>query len=348
MVKRNESLNNAAAQNWQIIKKIFIFLCSLSLGIGLFGLVFRQVGWEEVKKSFFFFEGWQGLIVLALTFLVSVINTVKWQIILRGLGGGRPLSFKKTFSSYLSAFSIRYFIPIMVGAPELFQAQNINQKTDIPFKKSLASVIIDRVLEATIFIIFIVLSLLLFFLKIGIVLNHSFLFFFLFLLLSVSFLSFFYLKSFKGESFLKPLFKVFNSKINEKPYEIEQEILFFLKLKNKTFWQGVFLNLFRVAVVWLRAFLLVGFLGKGFLFFPSLIIFSFYFCVSIFPIPAGLGSQDAAHAFIFSLLGIGAGTGTAFVMIIRASELVFAIIGLLLFFHYGALFLKRRVLKNNN
>ena len=324
------------------MKKIFIFLCSLFLGIGLFWLVFRKVGWGEVEKSFFFFEGWQGLIVLALTFLITAVNTIKWRTILKGLGG--PLSFKKALSSYLSAFSIRYFMPIMVGAPELFQAQNINQKTGIPFKKSLASVIIDRILEATIFIIFIIFSLLLFFLKIGITLNPFFLFFFFLLLLLVFSLAFFYLKSFKGESFLKPLLKVFNSRINEKPYEVEQEILFFLKLKNKTFWRVVFLNLFRVAVVWLRAFLLVGFLGKGFLFFPSLIIFSFYFCVSIFPIPAGLGSQDAAHAFIFSLLGIGAGTGTAFVMIIRASELVFAIIGLLLFFHYGALFLKRRVL----
>ena len=63
------------------------------------------------------------------------------------------------------------------------------------------------------------------------------------------------------------------------------------------------------------------------------------------PIPAALGSHEAIQTFAFNSLGLGAATATAFTMIIRAAELIVALVGVIALFRLGILLIKNRVIK---
>jgi uncharacterized membrane protein YbhN (UPF0104 family) len=58
------------------------------------------------------------------------------------------------------------------------------------------------------------------------------------------------------------------------------------------------------------------------------------------PIPTSLGSHEAIQTFAFNALGLGASSATAFTMIIRAAELLLALVGIIFFFRLGAIVLK--------
>jgi len=68
------------------IKKFLLFLVSLLSGIGLFIWVIKFVGWPEIKNAFFVFTGWQGIVILSLSFLMALIGTWKWRRVLEETG----------------------------------------------------------------------------------------------------------------------------------------------------------------------------------------------------------------------------------------------------------------------
>ena len=53
------------------------------------------------------------------------------------------------------------------------------------------------------------------------------------------------------------------------------------------------------------------------------------------PIPADLGAHEAIQVFSFNALGLGQSLAPAFAMIQRGAELVFAFLGIALFFKLG-------------
>jgi hypothetical protein len=90
-----------------------------------------------------------------------------------------------------------------------------------------------------------------------------------------------------------------------------------------------------VGVTWLRCWLLILFLGKAIGILPALSILGFYYIALFIPIPAALGTHEVIQAFSFSALGIGAGMAPVFTMIQRGSEIILAIVGLIIFLRLG-------------
>ena len=66
------------------MKTLLLFLASLLIGVGLFFWIAGIVGWGEIKNAFLAFTGWQGLVILGLTFLMALVGTWKWKEILKG------------------------------------------------------------------------------------------------------------------------------------------------------------------------------------------------------------------------------------------------------------------------
>jgi uncharacterized protein (TIRG00374 family) len=312
------------------MKKFLLFLFSLLVGTGLFFWILKTVGWQEIKKVFLVFTGWQGLIILLLTFLMALVGTWKWQEILKGLDAKIPL--KKLLGAYLAGFSIRYLAPIAIVASEIFQGHILKEMNFIPWSRGMASVVVDRILEWTANLAVIFFGILFFLSKIGLPAQKLCLIFggalFLFTLL----IGFFYFKSFKRESMAKAIARVFNHRLDSQPLEIEMEIFNFFKPRKKTMWKGFILAFLRAGIMWFRAWLLIVFLGKSIQALPSLSVLGFSYLASTIPIPAAIGSHEAVQAFAFNSLGMGVGAGTAFTMIIRAAELILALLGLVIVF----------------
>lgn len=334
------------------MKKFLLFLFSLFIGIGLFIGVGKIAGWQEIKKALLVFTGWQGMAILGLTVLMAATATWRWKEILKSQGYNIPTI--SLFRPYLAGFSLCYLVPMVVLGGEFFRSYFIREKFDVPLKKSLASVILDRILEVTVYLVVIVAGLIFFFLKIGLPPKNLGIILAGLLTFFIAGISFFYFKGFKRESIAKFFPRLFNQKLfDSEPLEIEKAIFQFLKPKKSFFWKGWGLTFLKSAIALVRAWLLILFLGKT-MGFSALSILGFTYLALMIPIPANIGCHEAFQAFAFNSLELGAGLGTAFSMIIRGAEITVALIGLLFLFRLGiklfedALFKKAEKLALNN
>jgi len=141
------------------MKKFFFFLISLLIGIGLFLWILNMVGWQEVRKILFNFSGRNSLIVLFLTISIWLVGLWKWKFVLGSQGCKYPL-----FSLLQIAFAsnaVTYLLtPTALFGGEGFRVYALRKKFSTPWDKNLAAVIIEKLLSASMALVFLILGLL--------------------------------------------------------------------------------------------------------------------------------------------------------------------------------------------
>ena len=318
------------------MKKFLFLLISLLIGVGLFIWIGKVVGWPEIKNSFLVFTGWQGLVILGLTVLTILIGNWKWKEILKG--ENVKISFRNLLNPYLAGFSVMFLAPILLFAGEIFRGYVLKKNNSVPWSKGMASVFIDRILEWTANLVVIFFGVLFFLLIIGlpplkllIIFGGAFLFF-------AGGIGYFYLKTFKRESMARAILRTLGlARLNQANsiLEVEKEIFNFFKPKKKLMWRGFGLSFLRAATMYLRTWLLILFLGKEISALPALSILGFTYLAAMIPIPTALGSHEAIQTFAFNSLGLGLSAATAFTMIIRGTELIIALFGIIILYRLG-------------
>jgi len=214
----------------------------------------------------------------------------------------------------------------------MFRAYTIKETHQVPFDRGLASVIIDRILEATSYVLIIAIGILVFF-AFGTTFSPL-------VTLGVGgamlvvglLLFFFYARMFKSKSIVG-LFM--SRRKGNNVAELEDEISKFFRFNNPHLWEVVSLTFLKAFIGLFRVWVLVFFLGKTFVLLPGITILGMYYIALLIPIPAALGTHDALQAFTFESFGLGAVTGAAFAFVIRSLEVLFAVAGLVLFLHLG-------------
>jgi len=347
------------------MKKFLLFLFSLLIGVILFVWILETVGWQEIQSAFLVFTGWQGIVILFLTFLMILIGTWKWQEVLQETGA--RISFREIWRAYLAGFSIRFLAPIFIIGVEIFQGYILKKKNSIPWSQGMASVIIDRILEWTVNLVIVFWGGMFFLLMIDFPPMKLVMIFGSVFLIFLFGISFFYFKISKRESIVKAFAKLFNQKLSpvkrgeggdevksQRPIDsqlfgIEKEIFNFFKLsKKKVIWKVFGLNLLRAGVMLWRTWLLIVFLGKSIGALPALSILGFTYLAVMIPIPAALGSHEVIQTFAFSSLNLGAATAAAFTMIIRGAELIVVLLGIVILFRLGIFLIRDTFLKKIN
>jgi len=362
-----------------MIRKILLFLTSLFVGIGLLVWIIRFVGWQEIKQAFLVFAGWQGIVILALTVLMIIFGIWRWKEILKSQGYNIPLI--SLTGPYLSWFSLSYLFPMLFWGADVFRGYVLKERFSVPWSKGMASVIIDRVLEWTIYLIVFFVGTIFLFLVIGLppkdigfILAGVFVFF-------SAAIGFFYFKGFRKESIIKFFIKPFNNKrpLNEEPLEVkedkssssaeaiaeardeeiasaspfaaareaEKEIFKFLNPRKSFLWKAVGFTFLRTGAALARVWLLIFFLREAVGPLPAISVLGFYYFAMLIPIPATIGSHEAVQIFTFSSLKLGGGLATAFTMIIRGADIILALIGIMVLFKLGMGLLRTTLFKKN-
>jgi uncharacterized protein (TIRG00374 family) len=317
------------------MRKIFLFLISFLIGISLFVWTLKFVGWQKIKSAFLVFTGWQWIIILITTLLVKLFATWKWKEILKS--GETDITFLDLFKYYLVSFSTTYLFPMVFLSGEFLQGYILKRKHGLPFSKGMASAIIDQILDWTTNLAIIFFGVIFFLLKIGFLTKKFAIYFFSTFLFCLIAISFFYFMVFKKKSFANLFLKFLNYETkNTESLEIEKEFFNFFKIKNFYFWKALILAFFEEIIFILRIWLLVSFLGGTVNFLSTLSILGFSYLAMMIPIPAALGIHEGFQAFSFNALGLGAGLGTAFALIIRGADLIVAFIGMIILFKLGS------------
>jgi uncharacterized protein (TIRG00374 family) len=328
------------------MKKFLLFLFFLLIGLVLFGWIVKHVGWKEIQLAFKHFSVQVGLLILFLTILSALIRSLRWKTILRSQQFNIP--FLKVFEYYLSGLSITFFFPMVIFGGEIFRGYDLKEKYSIPWSKSIASVIIDRILEITVYAVTAIFGIIFFIFKTPLAPAKFSLLIFFGTFLFLALMSLFYFKSFKRESIITFLLKRFNLKNSngaETIIDAEKEIFRYFRPNKEAMWEGFTLSILHELTLFGRAALLIFFLGKEIGVLTTISIVAFSSLAMLVPVPAALGSHEAVQSFIFNSLGLGANTAMAFVFIIRGVELMVALLGAVFFFRFGMQILESVILK---
>jgi len=323
------------------MKNLFKLLIASGIGLLIFLFVMKIVGWSKINEAIVLFSGSKGVIIVLLTFFIAMISSLNWKLILQSQGFNIPI--KELTKLWLAGFSVSYLTPFTLLGGEVLQIYFLHKKFNISWEKSTASVIVRKILSATFFLLFLVIG----------VLSFCFYGYFppgtmiwlVFLVIGGLFgsLLFFYFKILNKESILRLFLKFIG--VKERKIEshkngkiifgIEREIIKFFCPKSKIFWKSFMLAFLRYFLLFFRAGLIIFFLGESLEALKVLSVYGFTNFALMFPFPAGIGSTEAASAFTFNALGIGAGNGTIYAMTLRAADLFLCLLGVVISIKLG-------------
>jgi hypothetical protein len=310
------------------IKQKLLFGFSLVLGLVIFIWLGKSIGWEEIGEAFSVFTGWQGLVIIFLSFLIAALGNWRWKEILKDSGINIP--FINLFKIYLGGYSMMYLMPILIWGGEAFRVYGLTKEKNIPWKKTFASVIIERILEWTVNILVIFLGLAFFLYNVYVPPKELVIVFGASLVFFVSVISYFYIKALGKKSIIREVVKKFWKKevSNDNGFiSVENDVFNYFQW-GKSFNKGIALSILRALVMQARVWILIIFLGNMIGFLPSLSILGFTYLSSMIPIPTSLGSHEAIQYFAFTSLGLLSSMSTAFTMILRAAEIIVSSVGM--------------------
>lgn len=319
------------------MKKIILFFILLVGGLFLLAGVLKNIGIQQVLAIFTSFPWWGMLTLIGLTGLGVGASIVRWQRILDWQNIETNIWFLAR--AWLGGFVAMYLTPIprVGGAP--VRAEFLHKKYGISFSQGMKSVIIDEISEATMWVIFIIGGILLFFGVLGLPnLNKTFIIAIIIFVLAVCSLVFVYVMSFKKKQVIGKVVERFHlekSKGGKFLQDFEGDMLKFFHPGNVVLWQALFLSFIKHFADLSRNVFILFALGKGFHWVVGIISYMMFSIGYALPVPGALGVQEAGQALTFSLLGLGANTGAALSLLIRGADLVFVVLGAIFLLHRG-------------
>ncbi len=332
------------------MEKILKFLVGFVLGLIIFYLVVSKAGLDLIRDSFQFFLSWEGLLIIALTFLISGLAVLRWRMILSYQG--EKVNLSKLTGIWMSGFLVDYITPISLFGGEALRVYFAKNILKINLEKSFSSVIVDKIMDSTFHIIFLILGLVVFF-SFG-TFPEKWIGFLVFLVIFflISFLIFFYFRAFGKKSitlFILSLLglkktEVKATKNGEFIFNIEGNVLRFFSLSEPFFWKNLLLSFFRHLFIYLRALMILFFVVGGFYPLKALAVQGLSYLSLLLPLPAGLGSLEAISSYGFELMSFDFQKGVLFAIIWRSSDLIICFIGFLMAIKLGINIIKLKII----
>lgn len=326
------------------MKKILLFILSVTLGLVLFIGVISYIGVDEITTAFKSFSWITIAFVIGLSFVqISVVN-YRWKLVLEAQGDIVP--FRKLYAPKLVGFTISFLTPGLFIGGEPVRAFLLKKQTGVRYSHGFASIIVDKILDFTYPLPFLIGALVyaMFHYDIS---WEAVSIFVVVLIGLVVLLILFYVQTYRGKGFFSTLivilrinrFKRFN-KIVDKMLYFEGLIITFFNNRKDVFIKGLFLSLLGGMVTFIQFIVILNALGIQADIIQILVIMVFMILAFFVPIPASLGSFEAGQVIIFTALGHPASIGVAFTLVIRMAELGKLAIGLTLLSNIGLKFLK--------
>ncbi len=330
------------------MKKIGSILASLLIGFFIFFFVIKWTGWQEIKNAFSLFLSYKGLILVVLSVLIWIIGALKWKLILKDQG--YDFSFSKLLEIYFAGFSLTYLTPIAIIGGEGFRAYALRNKFSIPWRKNIAVLAIEKILSALSLGVFLLFGVVSFLFLTNWYLKYLEILIIGIFILIVFILLFLYFKLYQKDNLVKLILKILGIKGNGVAYNFSRDIFSFFNVKKPLFLETCLVSFLRYVAIFLRTWLLVFFLTQSQSVLIAGSIMLFMYISYLIPVPAGLGSLEAAQSFAFNYLGLGAVQGITFSLVLRSAELFVVAFGIIFLFKLGIFLFFDRIKKtfNNN
>ncbi len=320
------------------MKKKWIVLGSILAGIAALWIILKQIPFKEIINLFsnsspLIILGYIGISVLIMLFLA-----LRWKIILKSKGYN--VSLFKLFSYRIAGYGVSYLTPAAKLGGEPVRA-GLLSRDGISFSEGLSTIIIDKTIE-------IATNALFFFIGVMIVLfsfavpGQAEIMMLLFALIFLGLMLFIYHRLVSGKGFIKSLankFKLSTTKVYKKNkvkiLEFESAIIKFFKHDKKDFYLSCVASFFSWVCMFVEYKFAGLILGFDFTFVQIFLIVSFIGVAMMIPIPMGLGSMELSQVTVFALFKMGQTGGVALAFLVRARDLLWSVVGLIILSFYG-------------
>lgn len=301
------------------------------------------VGWETIQRAFMLLFSVNGFIVLILTFLAIFIGVWRWKMILKAQGYAIP--YKSLVKFDLVGFAVSYLTPIALFGGEAFRIYFTKKKFKfLSWEKTIASVAIDKIIDSTMFLMFVIAGIISFALY-GYFPTKAISFFVYFIVGGLTgLLLFFYFKTSRRESILGWFLKILGVKkekikgtANGKlMFSVEKEVFRFFSSQGTQVLESFLISFAKYLLFFVRSAFLLFLIKEQIGVLKDLVVYSFSLLPSLLPLPASLGGLEASEVFIFRVLGLGSGaSGAVFSMVLRGADLLACLVGLFFFLKFG-------------
>jgi len=321
------------------MNKIKFYLISSFVGLALFVVVIWKVGLNQILIAINYFSISKWFIILLLSAIQFYITLYRWQLILNSQG--HKVSIIKLIVSKLVGFSVDYTSPSPNVGGEAIRAYVLKKDTNIPFTQGLASVIIDKLLDFSFGLPFLLFSI--FYILIKFSLSWKIVAGLLFVSgIFIFLIALFYYRTLRRKEFFGSIIRFlqlhrlsFVAKLMDKITQFEMVIIGFFRHHKKTFYKGLLFSMISGIIGITSVWITVSFLGPNINFLQVILISTLTIITFLLPIPGSFGSTEAGVVLIFTMLGFRAEYAVAYTLIFRSVDLLKVGIGFLFLSHFG-------------
>ena len=312
------------------IGKILFFLIGLAVGLAVFALMSGDIEWVEVGESFTNMRWWQLLTLLVLMEGGMVAATLAWKSILEEK---TPLPFSPLLKIFTVGFSLSYLTPMSLIGGEALQTYFLHQKLNLPWKKSIVSIILRKTISFVVLTVVILTGLGFFFFLGGKLSRQLGLLVFLIFLGIFIFFFLLFKKAERRRSLIGGLVRalgldqILETDQMKTVLSYEQEVLHFFQTRNQAFWRTLRFTILECFCYLGQAFFLFAFLTGQWTGIGALMTYSFSGLSSFFILPAALGSLEVMEGFAFHSLGLALSLALTFSLIWRGLRLLVCLTG---------------------
>ncbi len=295
----------------------------------------KEIRFQELFANLGNLTALQVGILLAVNLLFVLILTLRWAVILRGLGASGGLF--RLLSYRLAGYAVSYLTPGPQFGGEPLQMYLANRHSDLGYDVGSASILLDKTFELLGNFAFLGLASLAFLspgllpsggLRLAIPLPS------LLIALPAAYLAAVFLGVRPLSWCMSRLPAGFLARPRVQKTEAliqasETRILAYCRLRGRTILQILlfFLLVWTISLVEMR--LVLHFLGVPVSYSETLLILAGGKFAFLLPFPGALGALELTYVGLFELLGLGAETGMSLVLYMRARDLLFAAAGLI-------------------
>jgi len=320
------------------MNKKYMFAVSIIAGVIALWLILKAVHIQRLIHLFSNSSPSIIILYILVSYLIMLSLTWRWQIVLKSQN--IKVTMFKLFLYRLVGYGISYLTPTAKLGGEPVRAALLS-RDGVDFSRGLSTVVIDKTIE-------IATSALFFFIGVLIVLfayalpgeTEVMMLFFAIVFLFLMVWIYHRMSSGKGliASLCKTLrlHKIKSLKMDEEKLErFESMVIKFFQDDKKDFYITILAS-FVGWVLMFFEFKLAGLIiGVNLSFEQIFLVVSFLGAALMFPIPMGIGSMELSQVTVFSIINLDKAGGVALSFLVRARDLVWSIIGLLLLSYYG-------------
>ena len=317
---------------------LLALILSILLGLLLLAYVISNAGWSDIIKAFETLSFYEYLFVFGFFFIIYLITLARWGIILGAFG--HHVQFAKLLSIRLSEWTIGYITPFSRLGGEPVMAYLFKKECRIEYKKSIAIIILNKMMDFAAALIISIIGILLFLFSYSDYISGKVSFAILFAVLLLSAIIYmFFVKIARREGFFSRItvyFKeIFHSSVHKGIVRVEQELQDFFKRNTKKVVIAMCISLIICLLTITNYKIMALFLGINLSFVQLLMLFALITVAYFVPTPGSLGSLEGAIALAFYAMGYGVGVGVAFALVLRSFELIMTGMGLLFVSYFG-------------